>query len=180
MTASGRFVIRMDPHLHAALRAAAREAGTSLNDYCVQRLAMPGRGSVPAARVVQRAAAIAGASLVGVANFGSWSRGEAAAGSDVDVLIVVDASLPVTRELYHRWDAAACEWDGLRVEPHFAQLPAPDDRISGLWAEVALDGIVLFERGFELSHSLARIRSRILSGEVVRRWSNGVSYWVAA
>lgn len=180
MTASGRFLIRMEPGLHAALREAARAEGTSLNEHCVLRLAMPGAGSEPASRASARAASIAGADLVGVAAFGSWARGEAMEDSDVDLLIVVDAALPITRELYRMWDAEPMEWDGRRMEPHFVRLPGVEDRISGLWAEVAIDGVVLFERGFELSRRLAGLRTRIASGEITRRWSNGHSYWVAA
>ena len=36
---SGRFVLRIDPGLHGALRKAARAAGVSLNEYCARKLA---------------------------------------------------------------------------------------------------------------------------------------------
>ena len=177
---SGRFVIRMQPGLHAALRETARAAATSLNDYCVRKLALPGVGRPEAAGVVLRASVIAGARLAGLVVFGSSARGEAGETSDVDVLIVLDPEVPITRELYRRWDTVPLRWDGREVEPHFARLPDPEARISGLWAEVAVDGVVLFERELDLSRRLARIRSRIVGGEVTRRWSNGRSYWVAA
>jgi hypothetical protein len=38
---SGRFVLRISPGLHAALRAAAAEVKMSLNDYCARKLAAP-------------------------------------------------------------------------------------------------------------------------------------------
>jgi hypothetical protein len=179
-TASGRFVLRMPPGLHAALREAARAAGTSLNEYCVGKLAQPGSGGEASARVIVRAAEIAGAALVGVAVFGSWARGVAMERSDVDVLVVVDGGLVITRELYRQWDEQPLTWDGHVVEPHFVRLLEPGASMSGLWAEVAIDGVVLFERGLELSRSLAAVRARIAAGEVVRRWSNGQPYWVAA
>jgi predicted nucleotidyltransferase len=179
--ASGRFLIRLDGGLHAALREAARAAGVSLNDYCTGKLSSPGAGLPEASAVVRRAASIAGAQLAGVVAFGSWARGEATADSDMDVLVVVDGALAVTRELYHRWDAAPrLLWERRVVEPHFVRLPEPDARISGLWAEVAIDGIVVFERGFELSQRLSSIRSRIAAGEVKCRWAKGHRYWVAA
>lgn len=178
--ASGRFVLRLDPALHAALRAAAACEGVSLNDYCAMRLAAP--LGHPAARagavaVVRQAARCTGAALIGVVVFGSWSRGEAAPGSDVDVLIVVDGSLPVSRALYRRWDADSVAWDGHAVEPHFVHLPAPDRRVAGLWGEVAIDGIVLFERGHRVSRRLAAVRRDIATGKVKRREVHGQGYW---
>jgi predicted nucleotidyltransferase len=180
--ASGRFVIRMEPALHAALRAGARATGVSLNEYCVRRLALPGP-NLPgeAAAVLARAATVAGASLAGVLVFGSWARGEATEASDVDVLVVLDPARPITRALYDAWDAAPpLSWDGHLVEPHFVRLPDPHGRISGLWAEVALDGQVLFEREHDLSRRLMALRTRIAEGALVRRLSNGQPYWVAA
>jgi UTP:GlnB (protein PII) uridylyltransferase len=89
--ASGRFLLRMEPGLHAALREAARAAGLSLNEYCVRKLALsPTTGEEPAVRILRRATEIVGPSLAGVAVFGSYGRGQATEASDVDVLIVVD------------------------------------------------------------------------------------------
>jgi predicted nucleotidyltransferase len=176
--ASGRFVLRLPPGLHAALRTAAREAGTSLNDHCVRLLARPGGGGALAAGVVLRALEVAGDALAGVVLFGSYARGEATEESDVDILVVLDGALPVSRELYRRWDARPLRWEGRRVEPHFVALPDATGPISGLWAEVSLEGAVLHERGLELSRRLAALRARIVDGALVRRWANGQPYWV--
>ncbi|MCY4188977.1 MAG: hypothetical protein OXD30_10890 [Bryobacterales bacterium] len=51
---------------------------------------------------------------------------------------------------------------------------------SGLWAEVALDGIVLWDRDWKLSAQLARIRRRIAGGRLVRRVVHGQPYWTEA
>lgn len=180
--ASGRFLLRLDPGLHAALRAAAAAARVSLNDYCSQKLAAPlgelttlGGGG----RTVARAAELLGDSLIGVAAFGSWVRGEALAGSDVDVLVVVDG-VPITRQLYRAWDESPVVWDGHSVEPHFVRLPEPATTVGGLWAEVALDGIVLFDRGLRLSSRLALVRRDIVAGRLVRRMTHGQPYWTEA
>jgi predicted nucleotidyltransferase len=181
--ASGRFVLRLEPRLHAALREAAKAAGLSLNDWCVRRLAAPGcdPGALPdAGRVVLKAARILGDGLVGVALFGSWVRGEATAGSDIDVLLVAEASFPLTRSLYGAWDESPLEWGGRPVEPHFVHLPAEGERSGGLWAEVALDGVVLFERGLLLSRHLGALRRAIASGRLERRLAQGQPYWVEA
>jgi len=181
--ASGRFVLRIEPGLHAALRAAARDSGVSLNDYCARKLALPAGPSAataPASAAVAQAASLFGGSLRGVVAYGSWARGEAAAGSDVDLLVVLDEGVPLTRALYREWDQVPLEWAGRPVEAHFAHVPPAAHLAAGLWAEVALDGIVLFERGFGVSTRLAAIRRDIAAGRIVRREAHGQAYWTTA
>jgi hypothetical protein len=178
--ASGRFVLRLDPGLHAALRRAARDAGVSLNDYCVRKLAAPSGNPTAfadATAVVERAAALLGEDLVAVLAYGSWARGEALSTSDVDVLVIVEPTARITRELYRRWDATPLTWDGRPVEPHFVRLREPGDPATGLWAEAAVDGIVLFERGTAVSARLAQLRRDVASGRLVRRLVHGQPYW---
>jgi predicted nucleotidyltransferase len=64
-----------------------------------------------AAEVVERAVTVAGDAVVGVVVYGSWARGSAGPGSDVDVLIVLDAARPLTRGLYREWDARPIAWE---------------------------------------------------------------------
>ena len=177
---SGRFVLRIDPGLHGALRRAAEESGLSLNEYCARKLAVPGTVAGPTGRVVERAARVCGAALEGVVAFGSWARDEVRGGSDVDVLVVVERGAELRRELYEAWDAEPLEWEGHPIEPHFARLPEPGSPPSGLWAEVAVEGLVLFERGLGVSRWLAEVRGRIAAGSLVRRSSHGHPYWVEA
>jgi len=178
--ASGRFLLRISPGLHAALRGAALDAGVSLNDYCARKLAAPAGDLFAlegATRAVERAAKLFGDRLLGVAAFGSWARREAADSSDVDLLVIVDAAVELTRELYRRWDEEPVEWQGRSVEAHFAHLP-PEGRVAaGLWAEVALDGIVLFERGLAVSGRLVAVRRDIVAGKIVRKVAHGQPYW---
>jgi len=179
--ASGRFVLRLPPRLHAALQKAARASAVSLNEYCLRRLAAAGPATAAdeaAAALVARAAELAGDALVGVILYGSWARGEAAAGSDVDALVVVEPSLRLTRSLYRAWDERPVAWHGRQVDPHFVH--ASDDRVSGLWGEVALDGIVLFERDRRISSHLAHVRHAIADGRLVRRVVHGQPYWTEA
>jgi predicted nucleotidyltransferase len=180
---SGRFVLRIDPGLHAALREAARAAGSSLNEYCARKLATPfGRleGWELASQAVRRAAQVVGEDLVSVVAFGSWARTELHAESDVDILVVVDENLRLARDLYLRWDETPIQWRGRRVEPHFVHLPDPARAPLGLWAEIAIDGIILFTRDLQLPSLLVRIRHDIAAGRIIRRVVHGQSYWTDA
>jgi hypothetical protein len=176
---SGRFLLRIDPYLHAALRRAADQADLSLNEYCARKLAGGGVGlDDPGWQAVERAAAVLGGSLMAVAVYGSWARGEPMGSSDVDVLVVVDASTPITRGLYRKWDESPVRWEGRNVEPHFVHLPPHGQPPTGTWAEVALDGIVLFDRSLALSRRLVEFRRLILDGSLERREIHGQPYWV--
>jgi hypothetical protein len=178
--ASGRFLLRLTPGLHSMLRSAARDAGSSLNDYCARKLAAPGASldALPgAAAVVERAAELFGADLVGVIAFGSWTRGEAMTRSDVDVLVVVERSAPIRRDLYRRWDVQPLRLEGREIEPHFVRLSSSDEPATGLWAEAAIDGLILFERGARLSRRLGEVRRAIVAGRLIRRLAHGQPYW---
>lgn len=178
---SGRFLLRIEPALHAELRAAARETGLSLNEYCARRLAMPEAGFMDEGGAsVRRALQLFGRDLIAVAAFGSWARGRAADTSDVDLLVVVEERVALGRQAYRSWDESPVTWSGRPVEPHLVHLPAAGQRVSGLWAEVALDGVILFEREYRLSRRLVPIRAAIAEGRLVRRRVHGQTYWVEA
>jgi predicted nucleotidyltransferase len=176
--ASGRFVVRIPPGLHESLRRAAAEAHLSLNEYCVRKLAASGSLEEPIFEVVERAAEQFGARLVGLVAFGSWARGDLTDESDVDLLVVVEQSVAIVRPLYRPWDEHRLSWDGRPVEVHIVHLPEPGETPRGFWAEAALEGIVLFERGLTLSRRLVEIRRRVAAGEISRRHAHGRAYWV--
>jgi hypothetical protein len=180
---SGRFLLRIEPGLHAALRGAAAASGLSLNEYCARKLAAP-LGDIggfdAAALAVRRAAAVVGDALVGVVAFGSWARSELHDASDVDFLVVVDAGLALSRTLYARWDEEPVVINGRRAEPHYVTMPPPGSAPPvGLWAEAAIDGVVLFCRGLELHARLAAVRRELVEGRVVRKTVHGQPYWVS-
>ena len=180
-TKSGRFLLRMPPPLHAALEGAARAAGLSLNEYCVRRLAVtePGAGDADAVALVSRASEVTGDALAGVLLHGSWVRGDATATSDVDAIVVVEPRMRLRRTLYRTWDEQPVTWKGRPVDAHFVHPPA-DDTLSGLWAEAAIDGLVLFDRRGQLSTALARVRRAIAEGRFIRRVAHGQPYWTEA
>ncbi len=141
----------------------------SLNEYCARKLAAPGPPAVgPASQVVGRAAEQFGDQLLGVLAFGSWARGEAREDSDVDVLVVVDPSVPIVRKLYHAWDEQTFLWEGRRVEVHIVHPPTRDEPPTSLWSEAALDGVILFDPTFDLARRLSDARHMIVSGATLR------------
>lgn len=178
--ASGRLLLRLPPHLHAALQSAARAQGFSLNEFLVRRLTAPATSlsaTDGATAVVGRAAELLGPALVGVVVYGSWARGEVSDASDVDVLVVLDRGVALDRALYRRWDTAPVSWQGRSVDPHFVHLPRENESVAGVWGEVAVDGVVLFERDDRLSARLVRVRRAIAEGRLVRRTVHGQTYW---
>lgn len=177
--ASGTFVLRLDPRLHAVLRHEAVAAGTSLNEWCSRSLAAPGAAGLrAAAEVVVMIRAGLGSDLLGVVAYGSFARGELAAGSDVDLLVVLSEGVKITRSLYRQWDGVVPAWEGREIDLHFVHLPDGDDPVSGTWAEAGVCGIVLYDHDLIVSRRLIDIRSRIAGGELTRRMAQGQPYWI--
>ena len=180
---SGRFLLRMQAEQHARLQAAAREAGLSLNELCSRRLRAAGSALLAedgAGAAVERALALFGDDLVGVLVYGSYACGEANPSSDVDLLVVVDLSIPLTRALYRDWDAKPPTWNERAVDPHFVHLPERARTVAGVWCEAAINGVVLFERGGAVTRRLATVRGDIAAGRLVRRTAHGQPYWTVA
>ena len=177
--ASGRFVLRLPPDLHASLREQAAERSLSLNEYCVSRLSSGGvwRDRDDVTALVERAEAIAGPALLGVVVFGSWARGHASDSSDVDALVVVGQGFELTRAAYDRWDERPVTVEGRAVDAHFVRLAQDRPRLSGLWAEAAIDGVVVFERGRTVSSWLIEVRRALVEGRLARRVVHGQPYW---
>jgi predicted nucleotidyltransferase len=176
---SGRFVLRLPPALHAALREKAAQLGLSLNDLCLGALSRelePGRelGSADPGwlRAVHE---LLGDSLQGVLLFGSVARDESRSDSDIDLLVVVKPEVPLSRRLYSRWDESMTDD---RHNPHFVHLPASAATAGSLWLEAAVDGIVLFDRDARIGRFLGRLRRGIASGKVRRGVAYGHPYWI--
>jgi predicted nucleotidyltransferase len=179
MMPSGKFIVRLEQTQHASLQRAAKERDCSLNDLCVQRLTLPsGLEFLPPELAVaaQQLEEIGGRSLVGIVLFGSWARREANDLSDVDILVVLDDAKKITRALYRSWEAK--ENPGTKVEPHFVALPAAEDRVSGLWAEISLDGLLITDRRFAIQRYLQGVRHLIASGRLVAKKVHGQNYWI--
>jgi predicted nucleotidyltransferase len=180
---TARVLLRLPVALHQALVRAAAARDLSFNEYCVRRLGAPASADdASAARtlVVDRARGACGDRLVGVVVLGSWARGEAAASSDIDVLVVTDARMPVTRDLYRAWDREPLAVEGRRVDAHFVNLPDPGAAPTALWCEAAVDGLVWYDRDGAVGSRLGEVRRAIAAGTVVRAFAHGQPYWKGA
>jgi predicted nucleotidyltransferase len=178
-----RVLLRLPLKLHRSLVKAAAEAGLSFNEWCVRRLAAPAQLSDTSAVrgvVIGAARAAVGDRLLGVVAIGSWTRGEAAADSDIDVLIVVDPSVPLTRDLYRVWDAGPHVFDGRAIDAHFVHPYTPRAQPGSVWCEAAVDGLVWYDRDDRVAGWLVDIRRAIAQGRVVRAVAHGQPYWKGA
>lgn len=182
-TRSGKFVLRMEPALHARLARRAADEHRSLNSVCVALLEdalVPGASArLPYGlqSLLELQNGLSG-DVLGLVMYGSQARGEARADSDIDILVVLADSRPITRSLYTELDSIST-WDG-RVSLMLSHLPSEPTRPSGLWLEVSQDGLVLYDRHGIVQPTLAAVRRVIASGRVVRRESHGQGYWVHA
>ena len=100
------------------------------------------------------------------------------AGDHIDLLVVIEAGVPITRSLYREWEGAVPAWNGREIDRHVVHLSAPDDPVSGSWAEAAVCGLVLYDRELAISRRLIAIREHIAAGGLVRRMSQGQPYWI--
>lgn len=174
MGKASRFLLRIDPALYQRLREQAKRLGVSLNQYLVERL--DGDPTHNELAILRR---VWGKNLIGVIQFGSSVRGEMRADSDIDLLLVMSSQVAIDRNLYRKWDTEIASNIDPRYSPQFSAYPASFDKLSGLWLEVGLEGIVLEDTQGQLQQALSQIRDRIASGEYRRSVSHGHPYWVS-
>jgi len=165
---SGKFVLRLPKELHRSLKNDAFESGQSLNEVCLKKLlAEEVRDSSDQANPVL---------------FGSGARGELTADSDIDLLIVLESGFPISRSLYRDWDrfweTTDIDDGGRQISPHYVSLPKGIADAGGLWYEVAIEGIIIWESKLRISRFLRLIRRAIASGHIERIARQGYSYWI--
>lgn len=178
-----RVLLRLPAELHRSLVKAAADADLSFNEFCVRRLSAPSDAqglSAVRSLVVTRARAVFGDRLAGVLVLGSWARGEAAATSDIDALIVIDAKTALTRDLYRAWDRDPISFEGRAIDAHFAHPSAAGTLPTAVWCEAAVDGIVWYDRDGSMTIRLGEVRRAIAEGRVVRAFAHGQPYWKKA
>lgn len=174
--------------LHRRLSDYAASKGVSLNQACIGLLSdaldfnpasrrRPEKLPFGLERLLS-ARSIVAPHIIGIVLYGSAARGSATAASDVDVLVAVSPDFAVTRSVYAHLDRIFS--DVPRLSLGVAHLPDPRRRVGTLWLEAAQEGVVLFERGREVTDVLVAIRRQIAAGRVLRRETHGQGYWVHA
>ena len=182
-TSVTRVLLRLPAALHRALTRSAAAEGLSFNELCVRRLGAPAHpdDAYPVRTlVIERARAVFGDRLLGVVVVGSWARGDAAAASDIDVLIVVDPATPLTRDLYRTWDETPLALEGRAIDVHFLHPSGHGAPPTAVWCEAAVDGLVWHDRDGRITSRLAEVRRAIADGRVVRAFMHGQAYWKGA
>lgn len=177
-----RVLLRLPAPLHRALSQSAAAEGLSFNEFCVRRLGAPAHpedSSLVRTIVIERAREVFGDRLLGVLVVGSWARGEAAAESDIDVLVVVEPATPLTRDLYRTWDERPLAFEGRAVDAHFLH-PSDHGAPTAVWCEAAVDGVIWYDREGRVASRLAEVRRAIADGRVVRGIVHGQPYWKGA
>lgn len=175
----------MPSELHKKMSEMARAENTSLNNVCISLLKKGFKiqgedndllnGLQGVAKVLKGHFKDA---LLGIVLFGSRARGDATAASDLDLLVVLDKSVELTRSLYTWWDSEIL-WDGKEeLNPHFVQYPEDVFNASGLWFEVAFDGKILYQPDSVMDKLFHDLRGFVSDGTVRKYFSNGHPYWV--
>ncbi len=188
-------MLRIPSSLHQRLKQEARATDLSLNKHCHALLsrragdapvasspgastvaAGPSRRITPLDDLTAKVVETWGGEIEGLVLFGSFARGRQTANSDIDLLVVLSRRVRLDRDVYSRWQIH--EFDGCEVAPLFVRIPREKERIGGLWFEVALDGIVLYDRDLQLSRFLSHVRDLVAAGTVQRKITHGHPYWV--
>ena len=169
---SGKFVLRLEPELHKALKKEASEAGESLNSLCARKLKSGAIGAIadlPILQIVKKFEPL------GIVLFGSVARGEATAKSDLDLLIVLQPEEGVQRKHYHLWDSLKLDD---KISPQFVNPPKDTEAVGSLWLENAIEGEVLYDPMGVVREMLRRIRVEISQGQYLKKLSHGQGYWI--
>ena len=188
-------ILRIPSSLHQQLKQDARSADMSLNKLCrgllSRRVGNPSAEKAPISMALgfggshqtemlrdisAQVLETLGDNIEGLVLFGSCARGRQTANSDIDLLVVLNSSMTFDRDVYSRWQPR--KFNGREVAPLFVQIPGEGERIGGLWFEVALDGIVLYDKDLELSRFLSHVRNLVADGQVRRMVTHGHPYWV--
>jgi len=174
-----RILLRIPAALHRVVKARAKESNASINSVLVQAIHQGlSMGDVRNVEplIIKRATSEFGDAFVGLLLFGSRARGDAHETSDTDILLVVDQSVRVVREMYRMWDEILPAGISLSI----SSLPDAARDAGSLWLECALDAKILYDPTGALRRRLDEIKEMIVSGVFVRRTTHGQGYWITA
>lgn len=183
---SGKFVLRIPENVHRGLRAEAVRRSTSLNTLCIELLVAGLTNPecrkadiVPKRKIIVRELQKKfGNNLIGFLIFGSQVRSEANTASDIDLMIIVEDTIPLDRSLYRWWDETLAPNLPRTHNPQFVCLPSTPREAGGLWFEVAMGHEILWERDRDVSRFIGDLKEFVASGAIRRYITQGQPYWV--
>ncbi len=191
---SGKFVLRIPSEFHRELSLLADQSGASLNQFCFEKIKTaltvhPESSGVSESpsfqKVIVEELFNAGIPLIGVVLFGSAAREEVRDSSDIDLLLVVEKTIVLSRELYRLWDSCLSKLDlklnpelTSKLSPQFVHLPGTPLEAGSLWFESAIEGLILSDTEFRIAKFLSQIRVAILQGKIKRDSTHGHHYWI--
>jgi predicted nucleotidyltransferase len=184
---STALIVRLPKTVHEQLKREARAKGVSLNRHCLRLLSGSRLEESPPTLIgacgpdflrelINEVVEDFADKIQALVLYGSWARGQAGSSSDIDLLIVVSDEVVVDRDLYSEWRTKRI--GNHEVSPLFVNLPSENEEVRGIWLEIALDGVVLFDRESRACRYLAKVRRLIASGRVKRKMTHGHPYWV--
>ena len=173
-----RILLRLPTALHLRVQGKAQLLRASMNSVLVQAIEQGlsvGNAEKTNPLIIKMACEQFGGAFIGLLMYGSRARGDAYEGSDTDLLLVVDHTVRIERDLYRLWDAKLPEDISLTI----SCVPKRAENAGSLWLECALDAKILYDPKGVLRKRLAEIKELIVSGAFTRRTTHGQGYWIA-
>lgn len=185
---SGKFVLRLPPDLHQILVKKSHQMEKSLNQVCLDLLSQknfvdthPAQASIwhhVYEHTFEPLKKNFGKKLLGIVGFGSYAKGQQTESSDIDLLIILDASIPLTRSLYRWWDTHVHWISSTELNAHFIHLPRHIQNATGIWFEVAQNHHMLYQQKSKVAPFFKKAIGAIQKGQLRQYWSHGHPYWV--
>jgi predicted nucleotidyltransferase len=181
---TGNFVLRLAPSLHRELKGKAARSGQSLNQICTDALvfALKNQGQeLPIKRLNSLQAKLQkhfGEELSAIIVFGSAVKGEQFTESDIDILVVLENSQPILREIYRHWDEKIEDHKKPIINPHFVHWPQKTGFCSSLRLEVAQAHQWIFAKNPYVKRHLESLHHFFADQKVIRKDNHGQPYYV--
>lgn len=182
MAQDHRYLLRLPEALFAKLSREALAQNVSVNTWVVNKLQDSAIGSSDTLVIhgeslpLKQLQEAFNNAIEAIVLFGSRATNTAHQGSDVDLLLVMNESCIIERDLYTLWDKVVSPRSLL--SPQFCHLPKDVHQASSLWFEMALDGIVLKDRELKTNQFLGELRSYLIKEKFERKTAHGQGYWV--